>query len=276
MSVSVRPLLAPSVAMVTAGAIALAPSVLAPAPQITVAAPDALPVVHVENIALAGIGQDIYYAITPWVQYGVSLAQYGVSWVPFIGPPIADQIGINYFVAIQPTVEATVNYAADVLHNPLAFFPITGAYGNTLFNIGYNYVSAQLSFFGFPPLPPILAATRTAGPARAAAAGPADIPASVKAAVTARVQARSEVRYAVSAARAEVRQAVKSAVAEVRAAAATGSPAEVADAAQQAGAQIHDAVKTARTEVKSTVKTAHSEVRSAAKAAHTAAKGATE
>ncbi len=193
MSVSVRPLLAPGVAMVTAGAIALAPAVVAPPSQITAA-----PTVHVENIALTGIGQDIYYAITPWVQYGVSLAQYGVSFVPFIGPPIADQIGINYFAGIQPVVEATVNYAAGVVHNPLAFFPITAAYGNTLFGIGYNYVSAQLSFFGLPPLPPIVAATRAAAsPAKAAASGPADIPAAVKSVVSARVQAGAEVRAAV-------------------------------------------------------------------------------
>ncbi len=99
MSVSVRPLLAPGVAMVTAGAIALAPAVVAPPSEITAA-----PTVHVENIALTGIGQDIYYAITPWVQYGVSLVQYGVDWVPVIGPPISDQIGINYFAGIQPIV----------------------------------------------------------------------------------------------------------------------------------------------------------------------------
>lgn len=244
--------------MLTAGAIALAPAVVAPPAEIT-----ATPTVHVENIALTGIGQNIYYAITPWVQYGVSLAEYGVSFVPFIGPPIASQIYINYFQGIQPVVEATVNYAAGVVQNPLAFFPITSAYGNTLFGIGYNYVSAQLSFIGFPPLPPIVAATRAAAsPAKAAASGPADIPAAVKSVVTARTQAR-----------AEIRRAVKSAASDIRAAAATATPAEVRDAAQQAGSEIRGAVKSARSEVKTTVKAARSEMRAAAKSAHDAVKG---
>ena len=266
MSVSVRPLLAPGVAMVTAGAIVLAPSVVAPPSQITVAAPGATPTVHVENIALTGIGQDIYYAITPWVKYGVQLVQSGVVWIPFIGPPIADQIGINYFAGIQPIVEATVNYAAGVVQNPLNFFGVTAAYGNTLFGIGYGYVSAQLSFFGFPPLPPIVAATSAAAtPARSAASGPADIPAAVKSAVNARVQAGSEVRDAVAGARSEV-----------RAAAATKSPSEIADAAQNAGSEIRGAVKSARSEVKTTVKAARSEVRSAVKAAHDSAKASGE
>jgi len=263
MSVAIRPLLAPGVAMVTAGAIALTPAVVSPPSAITAGPSFSVPTVHVENIALTGIGQNIYYAITPWVQYGVSLVQYGVGFVPFIGPPIADQIGINYFAGIQPVIQATVNYAADVLHNPLAFFPITAGYGNTLFGIGYNYVSAQLSFFGLPPLPPIVAATRAAAtPARAAASGPAAIPASVKSVITARVQAR-----------AQVRQEVKSAVSQVRAAAATGTPAEVRDAAQQAGTEIGSAVKSARSEVRSTVKATRSEVHAAVKAAHDSVKG---
>ena len=234
MSVSVRPLLAPGVAMVTAGAIALTPAVVAPQSQITAA-----PTVHVEKIALTGIGQDIYNAITPWVQYGVSLVQYGVVWVPVIGPPISTQIGINYFQGIQPIVAATVNYAAAVLHNPLGFFPITSAYGNTLFHIGYNYVSAQLSFIGLPPLPPIAAATRaSATPARAAASGPADIPAAVKSVVSARVQAAAEIRSAVATGRNEVHQAIKSARSEVR------------SAVKQARSEVHAAVKAAHDSVK--------------------------
>jgi hypothetical protein len=260
-SVSIRPLLAPGVAMVTAGAIALAPAVVAPQSHIT-----ATPTVHVENIALTGVGQDIYYAITPVVQGAVAWAQYGVSWVPVIGPPVAGQIGINYFGGIQPVIQATVNYAADVLHNPLAFFPITSAYGNTLFGIGYNYVSAQLNFFGLPGLPPIVAATRAAAtPAKAAASGPADIPAAVKSVVSARAQARNEVR-----------QEVKSAVSQVRAVAATATPAEVRDAAQQAGSEISSTVKSARSEVRSTVKTARSEVHAAVKAARDSVKASAD
>lgn len=269
--------------MVTAGAIALGPMVVAPPTQVAAAAPT----IHVDDIALTGIGQAIYYAITPVVQDVVSWAQYGVSFVPFIGPPIADQIGINYFAGIQPIVEATVNYAAAVINNPLNFFPITGAYGNTLFGIGYGYVSAQLGFFGLPPLPPIVASVPAAV---AASSGPGDIPAAVapavkrvnvvedavKSVVAAQTQARAEVRAAARSARVEARQAVASAVAEVRAAAATGSPSEVADAAQQAGSEVRTAVKSARSEVRATAKAARGEVRAAVKAARDSVKAAGE
>jgi hypothetical protein len=74
----------------------------------------AAPTVHVENIALTGIGQDIYYAITPWVQGAVAWSQYAVSFVPFIGPPIAGQIGINYFGGIQPVVQARAQVRQEI------------------------------------------------------------------------------------------------------------------------------------------------------------------
>lgn len=269
MSVALRPMLAPGVALMTAGAIALAPAVVAPQSQITAAPSVSVPTLHVENIALTGIGQDIYNAITPWVQYGVSLVQYGAGFVPVIGPPIASQIYINYFQGIQPIVAATVNYLAGVVQNPLAFFATTSAYGNALFTIGYNYVSAQLSFIGLPPLPPIAAAVSAAAtPARAAASGPADIPAAVQSVITARVQAAAEIRAAVATARNEVRQEIKTAVSDVRTAAATGNPAEVRTAVLQAGSEIASTVTSARSEVRSTVKQARSEVHAAVKAAH--------
>lgn len=150
MNVSARPLSAAAVAC--AGVVALGSVLPAPAP-LTGAAP-AVPTVNVESIALAGIGQDIYYAITPWVQYAVSLVEYGVDLVPFIGPPIGDQIYINYFQGIQPIVESTVNYLASVVQNPFNVLAETGAYGDQLYGIGYNYINAQLQFFGLPPLPP--------------------------------------------------------------------------------------------------------------------------
>jgi hypothetical protein len=261
--------------MVTAGAIALAPAVVAPSAEITATPGVSVPTVHVENIALTGIGQDIYYAITPVVQDVVSWGQYTVSFIPFIGPPIAGQIGINYFGGIQPVVQATVNYAAGVVQNPLAFFPITSAYGNTLFGIGYSYVNAQLNFFGLPGLPPIVAATRATTPARAAA-GPADVPAAVKSVVTARVEAAAEIRAAAASVVEEMHQEIKSIASNVRRVAATGTPGEVREAAQQAGADISGAVKSARNEVRSTAKAARSEVRAAVKAARDSVKASGE
>ena len=71
MIISVRSLLVPSAALVTAGAVALGPALVAP-PAATVALPAVpIPAVHIADVQLAGIGQDIYYSIQPWVAYGV-------------------------------------------------------------------------------------------------------------------------------------------------------------------------------------------------------------
>lgn len=168
MSVSVRPILVPAVAIAAAGAVALGPALVAP-PAVSVAVP-AIPAVHIQDVQLAGIGQDIYYAITPWVQYGVELAQYAVGWIPLIGPPIAEQIYINYFLGIQPIVEATVNYLASVVQDPFNFIAETGAYGNQLYGIGYNWVVQQFNFFfpWLPPLPPLPPVASVSAPTAAA------------------------------------------------------------------------------------------------------------
>jgi hypothetical protein len=161
--------LTPGIALAAAGVVALAPAVLAP-PTLGVAQPT-LPVVHLHDIQLAGIGQDIYYAITPTVQYAVGGVSYLINFIPLLGGPTAAQININYFQGIQPVVEATVNYLAAVVQDPFNFFAATGVYGDQLYGIGYNWVDAELRFFGLPPLPPLPpAAASVTAPARAAAA----------------------------------------------------------------------------------------------------------
>lgn len=143
----VRPLKAPGVALAAAaGALTLAPVVAMP-----VVAPPSVQV-GVDDIALAGIGQDIYEAITPWVQEGVAGASYLINFIPLVGGITAAQININYFQGIQPAVEATVDYLAAVVQDPFDFFPATAAYGDVLFDIGSNWVSAQLMFIGLEPL----------------------------------------------------------------------------------------------------------------------------
>lgn len=151
-----RPFLAP-MALAAATALALTPAVVAPAET-------PAPRIQLTDVALTGIGQDIYYAITPVVQEAVGGVSYLVNFVPLIGGPIAAQININYFQGIQPVVEATVNYLAAVVQDPFNVLNATGAYGSTLYDIGYNWVSAEAVFFGLPPLPPLpqTAATVTA------------------------------------------------------------------------------------------------------------------
>lgn len=166
MSSALRPLLVPGIALATAGVVALGPALVAP-PALSVAPPAPLPAVHIEDIQLAGIGQDIYYAITPTVQYAVGGVSYLVNFIPLLGGPSAAQININYFQGIQPIVESTVNYLAAVVADPFNFFPTTGIYASQLYGIGYNWVSAELQFFGFAPLPPLPPASSSQAPAGA-------------------------------------------------------------------------------------------------------------
>ena len=176
----------PAAAVSLAGAVALGP-VMVTAPA-TMPPRPALTAVHIDDIRLAGIGQDIYYAITPTVQYVVGGGSYLINFVPLVGGVIAAQININYFQGIQPVVEATVNALAGVVQNPLNIIGTLSAYGSTLYDIGYNWVSAELQWLGLAPLPPLpplaavrgsstpQAAVRTAAGPRVAAAVAAGVP----------------------------------------------------------------------------------------------------
>ena len=164
MRVSVRPLLVPGIVLATAGAVALSPAVVtAPEP----AAPGRASV-QLENIRLAGIGQDIYNTVTPYVQYAVGGVSYLVNFLPLVGAPVAAQININYFQGIQPVIAATVNYLAGVVQSPLNFIATTAAYGTALYDIAYNWVSAQAVWIGLPPLSPLPPAATVAPRAAAA------------------------------------------------------------------------------------------------------------
>lgn len=123
----------------------------------------------------------------------MSSAQYWVGLVPFIGPPIADQIGINYFDLIQPVIANTVYVISDIISNPFNFVGYLATYGSWLGYTGYNWASQQASFFGLPPFPPVpapppLAATGARSAAAAAgraAAGHVARPPGPRAAATA-------------------------------------------------------------------------------------------
>ena len=259
MSVSVRSLLVPTVALAAAGAVALGPTLVAP-PAVTLAQPAVqVPVVHIEDIQLAGIGQDIYYAIQPWVQYGVELAQWATAWIP----PVSSQIGILYFAGLQPVVEATVNALAGVVQNPFNIIGTLSAYGAALGVIGYNFIAAEAAWIGIPlpplpPLPPFASVRASSTPAAAGvrvargplAAAAATAPAAVAPdiAVEARVPARAS--------RGELRRAARNVVSGVDQ--KVGAPAgEVAAAAEsQTGAAVSAAAQTAADEVRSTARAA--------------------
>ena len=200
-----RPFLAP-VALATAGVLALTPAVMVPAEQ------QAPPRVQVTDVALSGIGQDIGGPITPVLQEAVGGVSYLVNFVPLIGGPIAAQININYFQGLQPVIEATVNYLAAVVQDPFNVINSTANYGSTLYDIGYNWVSAEAVFFGLPPLPP-LPQSAAAGPRaqRTAASRPTNPARGAKAAHTARPAATKPAKAAASEGPATAKKATKSA-----------------------------------------------------------------
>jgi len=172
MSVSIRSLLVPAVAVAAAGTVALSPVLVAASGQSVL--PAVPSIVHVDDVQLAGIGQDIYYSITPTVKYVVGGGSYLINFVPLIGGVIAAQININYFQGIQPVVEATVNYLAGVVQDPLNFVPTTAIYASTLYDIAYNWVSAELQWVGLSPLPllPPLPSSALAGESTPAPTAP--------------------------------------------------------------------------------------------------------
>jgi len=170
-TVCIRSVLVPGAALALAGAVTLGPAVANP-PAIS---PPGIPAVHLDEVQLAGIGQDVYAAITPTVQYVVGGGSYIVNFIPLIGGPIAAQININYFQGIQPVIEATVDALAGVVQNPFNFLTTLSIYGSALYDVGYNWVSAQLRFLGLAPLPvlPSVASVRGASAPSGAARTPA-------------------------------------------------------------------------------------------------------
>ena len=189
-SVSMRSMLFPGVALVTVGAVALGPAFAAP-PPLAAPAAASIPSVYVADIALAGIGRDIYNSLSATVQGLVQWAEFAVGIIPFLGGGIRAQIDINYSGLIQPLIANTVYALSNIIADPLGILTTVGSYISNQVYVGYTWVTDQIAFFGLPPLlgpipaPPRLAsvggptdapaAARTLGPR--AASAPAALPA---------------------------------------------------------------------------------------------------
>ena len=155
MSATPRSLFTPGIALATAGVVALAPGLVPPRGATSAQPTPELAVLYVEDLQLAGVGRDIYDSVTEFVQYLVESAQFWIDLIPDIGPPLAQQVGINYFTFLQPVIANTVYYISDLIADPASFVQLTVNYGSNLFYVGYNWVSAQAQYFGLPGLTPI-------------------------------------------------------------------------------------------------------------------------
>ena len=170
MNVSSLSMLFPGVALAAVGAVAAGSILVAPPAMTLPLAEVHVPTVHIEDIQLAGLGQDIYAGINRWVVFGVQAVQGLLWWVPIIGAPIYSQIGVIYFDGIQPLVEVTVDGLASVVQNPLNLIGEITAYVGALSSTIYTFISAELSWLGLPGLPPQLPFASVGGSSKPVAA----------------------------------------------------------------------------------------------------------
>ena len=175
MNVLSRSTLFPGVALAAVGAVAAGSIFVAPPAMTLPRAEFHVPTVHIEDIQLAGLGQDIYAGINRWVVFGVQAVQGLLWWVPIIGAPIYSQIGVIYFDGIQPLVEVTVDGLASVVQNPLNLIGEITAYVGALSSTIYKFISAELSWLGLPGLPPQLPFASVGGSSKPVAAARARV-----------------------------------------------------------------------------------------------------
>jgi len=168
-SVSIRTVLAPGVALATVGAVALAPTLIAPTTAALAQPTVAVPAAYIADIQLVGIGRDIYNSVSAVAQGLAQWAQWAVGIIPFLGPGIAAQINLNYADLIQPLIANTVYALSDIIANPLGLLTTASSYVSNQVYIGYTWVASQIRFFGLPPIlgpipapPPLASAGRSA------------------------------------------------------------------------------------------------------------------
>jgi len=178
-SISIRAVLFPGVALATVGAVALAPTLVAPA-AVPAQPHVAVPAVYIADVQLAGIGRDIYNSTSAVVQGLAQWAQWAVGIIPFLGSGIAAQINLIYAELIQPLIGNTVYAVSDIIANPLGLLTTASSYVNNQVYLAYTWVANEIRFFGLPPIlgplpkPPPLASTgrSSAKPAASRLAGP--------------------------------------------------------------------------------------------------------
>jgi hypothetical protein len=235
-SVSIRPLLVPGVALATVGAVAFGPTLVAP-PALTLAQPVAqIPAVHIENIQLAGASLDLYNALNGWAGFLVQVAQDFFFW----NPAIAAGIGTLY-PTLQPIITAVVTVIDTLTAGPTDIITALKTIISTLlpaFGIGLPALSAAAVGGSSAPL----LASRTASSRRASVV--AELPASTD--VTTEVTAAEPTPARAN--RGQLGRAARSATVGARqtAAAAAEVPAVTPQAIASTAGEVHGAARAGR------------------------------
>ncbi len=150
LTAAVQPLAAPTATNLTGllQRILLAPGIGTPPPPLPP------PIVVPTPGSIGSSITNIYIALEPWVHYGFELAQYAVSWIPYVGW-LAPQIDIFYHLG-ESIVHSIVFNIADWLDGNQSF-------GQGLIKVGQDTIDAFINFgvaqwhFWLPsiPLPPL-------------------------------------------------------------------------------------------------------------------------
>ena len=264
MSMLIRPLLVPGVALATVGAMAMGPMLVTP-PTAMLAQPTVqVPVVHIAEVELAGFTLDLYNALNGWAQFGVQVLQDFFYW----NPAIAAQIG-NLYTSLEPIITAVVTFIDTLTAGPTDIITaLTSIVTNLLPAFGIGLPSLSAAAVGKSSAP--LAAARTA-PGRGAAvtsapdSGVAELPA---AELPAEVAAEAPVPARAS--RGALHRAVKPSIGAARQAAGSAT-AEAATAPAEAAAAAETPAPTAARAARGSAGKAAREARGAVTAAAAAA-----
>ena len=264
MSMLIRPLLVPGVALATVGAMAMGPMLVTP-PTAMLAQPAVqVPLVHIAEVELAGFTLDLYNALNGWAQFGVQVLQDFFYW----NPAIAAQIG-NLYTSLEPIITAVVTFIDTLTAGPTDIITaLTSIVTNLLPAFGIGLPSLSAAAVGKSSAP--LAAARTA-PGRGAAvtsapdSGVAELPA---AELPAEVAAEAPVPARAS--RGALHRAVKPSIGAARQAAGSAT-AEAATAPAEAAAAAETPAPTAARAARGSAAKAAREARGAVTAAAAAA-----
>ncbi|MGI9125316.1 MAG: hypothetical protein ACR2JM_11280, partial [Mycobacterium sp.] len=158
MSVSLRPLLVPGVAIAATGALVIGPAVVAPPSRVLAAPVMQVPAVHIEDVQLAGFALDLFNALDGWAQFGVQVIQDFFFWNPGIGTAVA-----NLYATFQPIIEAIVTFIDGFAQGPADII-------GTLTNLASSVFGLPLAAAATGTVPASAAASRIAAAPRSAAA----------------------------------------------------------------------------------------------------------
>ena len=274
MSMLIRPLLVPGVALATVGAMAMGPMLVTP-PTAMLAQPTVqVPVVHIAEVELAGFTLDLYNALNGWAQFGVQVLQDFFSW----NPAIAAQIG-SFYTSLEPIITAVVTFIDTLTAGPTDIITaLTSIVTNLLPAFGIAIPSLSAAAVGQRSAP--LAAARTAPGRRAAVTSTpdsgvaelpaAELPAAELPAAELPAEVATEAPVPARSSRGALHRAVKPSIVAARQAAGSAT-AEAATAPAEAAAAAETPAPTAARAARGSAAKAAREARGAVTAAAAAA-----